>query len=245
MNEQNEKIEAGEIVVQSRFVKWLDNYWYHYKWPTIIVAFFLLVGAVSFSQCASNEKYDLVVSYTGDASISQEQQSRLLELFTALAPENEKGTGKQSVGLTTYLIYDPERLKEICTDAEGNQDVMAYTAANQTSGNNFKTFDSYVATGDCALDLVSEYVYKQRPDLGQTMMRPLTSIYGEALPASAYDGYAIRFTETAFYQYYQGVLGLIPEDTLLLIPAKTLFVSEDTYADYEALCLAVLNFQAP
>lgn len=243
MNEQNEKIEAGEIVVQNRFVKWLDNYWYHYKWPTLIVAFFLLVGVVCFSQCASNEKYDLVVSYTGDASISKEQQKTLLELLNAVAPQ--KDGARQSVGLTTYLIYDPDRLKETCTDENGKQDVTAYTAATQTSSNNFKNFDSYVATGDCALYLISEYAYTHRPDLGESMMRPLSSIYGESVPAYAYDAYAIRFSETPFYQHYRSHLAFIPEDTLLLVPAKTLFVSEDSYADYEALALAVLNFKAP
>lgn len=245
MNEQNQKIEAGEIVVQSRFIKWLDNYWYHYKWPTIIVAFFLLVGAVCFTQCASKEKYDLVVCYTGDAAIGKEQQQTLLEILNTLAPDAPKGEGKQSVGLTKYLIYDPEKLKTSCTNEDGVLDEWAYTSGTQTSSNNFKNFDTYVATGDVALYLVSEYVYSKRPDLGVNMMRPLNTVYGDALPTSAYDAYAIRFTETAFYQYYQGVLSFIPEDTLLLIPAKTLFVSDEAYQDYESLFLAVLNFQAP
>ena len=245
MNEQNEKIEAGEIVVQNRFLKWLDNYWYHYKWPTLVVAFFLLVGVVCFTQCATSEKYDLVVCYTGDAAISKDQQQKLLEILNSLAPDAKKGEGKQSVGLTRYLIYDPEKLKETCTDDEGKQDVTAYTAANQTSSNHFKNFDTYVATGDCAVYFVSEYVYSKRPDLGKSMMRPLESIYGSELPACAYDAYAIRLSETAFYQYYQDVLDFLPEDTLILIPARTVFVSEETYADYEALYLAILNFKAP
>jgi len=44
LKDQNEKIEAGEIVVENRFLRWLDNFWYHYKWHTIIISFFVIMA---------------------------------------------------------------------------------------------------------------------------------------------------------------------------------------------------------
>ena len=36
---REDKREAGEIVVNNRFLTWLDNFWYHYKWHVIVSAF--------------------------------------------------------------------------------------------------------------------------------------------------------------------------------------------------------------
>ena len=49
MEEQRKiKEQGGAIAVQNPVLKWLDNYWYHYKWHTIVVAFFIFVGIVGF-----------------------------------------------------------------------------------------------------------------------------------------------------------------------------------------------------
>ena len=62
MKQQDEKITPGEVVIENKFIKWLDNFWYHYKWPTIIVAFFLFVGVVCFAQCSTRATGDLTVT---------------------------------------------------------------------------------------------------------------------------------------------------------------------------------------
>ena len=43
----------------NRFLKWLDNYWYHYKWRTIVILFFAVLLIVCVVQCSTVEKYDL------------------------------------------------------------------------------------------------------------------------------------------------------------------------------------------
>ena len=38
-NQENRTHEqAGEAVIQSSFIKKLDNFWYHHKWKTIIIS---------------------------------------------------------------------------------------------------------------------------------------------------------------------------------------------------------------
>ena len=39
----SEKMQGGELRVENRFTRWLDNYWYHYKWHTVIGVFVLIV----------------------------------------------------------------------------------------------------------------------------------------------------------------------------------------------------------
>ena len=244
MPEEKDKLEGGEIVVENRFLKWLDNFWYHYKWTVIVVGFFLIVAVIGFVQCASNQQSDLIVTYTGDHAMSNEEHSRLVKVLESLTPEKKDGAGRQSVKINTYLIYDPEKSKESFLDENGELYLMGYNSAMAESKKSLQAFDSYVGTGDSAIYLISAYAYSLRPDLG-TMMRPLSTLCGDAIPESAQDGYAIRLSETAFYQYYQSVLGFIPADTLLLMPAKTVFTDETAYTDYEALWYAIVNFQAP
>ena len=244
MNEGHEKIEGGEIVVENRFLRWLDNFWYHNKWTVIVVGFFLIIGVIGFVQCASNKQSDLIVTYTGDYAMSEEERQRLLTVLESLTLKKKDGVGRQSVKLNNYLIYDPEKLKEAFTDEDGELYLMGYNNTLAESKKSLQAFDSYVGTGDSALYLISEYAYGLRPDLG-VMMRPLDTLCGENRPESAYDDYAIRLADTAFYRYYQGILGFIPKDTLLLMPAKTVFTDEQDYANYEALWHAIVEFQEP
>ena len=42
----------------SKVLKWLDNFWYHYKWVAIIVTFFLVLGIILIVQLVSRENYE-------------------------------------------------------------------------------------------------------------------------------------------------------------------------------------------
>ena len=44
----------------------LDNFWYHYKWHTIITLFVVIVITVCAVQCAGNTDYDIQVLYAGN-----------------------------------------------------------------------------------------------------------------------------------------------------------------------------------
>ena len=64
-----------------KFKKWLDNFWYHYKWPVIIAAFFITISAVCISQMVSKEHYDMYIRYVGDQSITDTQYQDIKRAF--------------------------------------------------------------------------------------------------------------------------------------------------------------------
>ena len=75
---------------------------------------------------------------------------------------------------------------------------------------------------------------------------PLAELYGE-VPKSAYDGYAIRLADTELYRYYDA-LKVLPKDTLILLPRNYLWgesADEESYAQFEALFRAIVEFKAP
>ena len=61
----DEKRPEGEIKLRSPFIKKLDNYFYHYKWHTIIAAFLVIVLIVCSLQMCRKKKYDVEIMYAG------------------------------------------------------------------------------------------------------------------------------------------------------------------------------------
>lgn len=244
MKKREEKIAAGEVVIENKFLKWLDNYWYHYKWPTLVVAFFLFVGIVCFAQCSTREQGDVTVSFAGGYTLTAEEHAKIVDVFEAIAPKKADGGGQMSVLFSTYSVYTEDELKKTYTDEDGKLDVYSYNNAKQVSKDHLNTFGTYVMTGESAVWLVSEYVYETQ-NL-QKIAVPLSELY-ETVPESAYDGYAIRLADTALYQYYD-VLKILPEDTLIVMPHSMVWgesSDEEAYAEFLSMYRAIVEFQKP
>ena len=246
MKDQEKKPEAGEIVVENRFLKWLDNYWYHYKWPTIVIAFFAFVCLVCFAQCSTKEEGDLTVSYAGGYTLSGSERENIVKVINSVAPQKKESDKRLSVLLSTYSIYTDEELRAAYTDENGELAIAAYNNARQVSVDHFKTFSTYLMTGESSIWLVSEYVYKDCGLDFAHISRPLSELYGENLPASAYDAYAIRLADTELYRYYDA-LKVLPEDTLILLPHSFVWgesSNEETYQYFEQLFRAIVEYKA-
>ena len=244
MKQREDKITTGEVVIENKFLKWLDNYWYHYKWPTVVAAFFLFVGIVCFAQCSTREQGDATVTFAGGYTMTAEEHAKILDVLNAIAPEKADGEGQMSVLLSAYSIYTEDELKKAYTDEDGKLDVYAYNNAKQVSKDHLNTFGTYVMTGESAVWLVSEYVYEVQ-NL-QKIAVPLSELY-ETVPVSAYDGYAIRLADTELYQYYD-VLKILPEDTLIVMPHSMVWGESsdgEVYAEFLKLYHAIVDFQKP
>lgn len=245
MEHKNEKIDGAEIAVsENKFLKWLDNYWYHYKWVTLIVAFFLFVGIFGLVQCSTRETADVTVTFAGGYSMNTSQKNSLTTALSLLVPKADKDGETVTVLVPDYPVFSDEEIRELCTDEDGNFSISAYENLRQQCVKNVNTFGDYIMTGECAVYLVRESVYKaQNMD---TIAAPLSDYFSE-IPKGAHDAYAVRFGDTEFYQYYEA-LHFIPADTLLVLTKPLIYGSthqEEYYAQCEALFLAILNFKAP
>ena len=245
LKDQDKKIEAGEIAIENRFLKWLDNYWYHYKWHTIIIGFFVIMGLFTFAQCANREQGDLTVSYAGGYTLNSNERANIVKVLGSLTLDETDQEGELSILLNSYSIYTDAELRVAYTDEKGELAIAAYNNAKQVSLDHFQTFSTYLMTGDSAVWLVSEYVYRDCGLDFAHIARPLADVYGENLPASAYDAYAIRLSDTDLYRYYDA-LKVLPEDTLLLLPRSYVWgesAKEESYRVFETLFRAIVDFK--
>ena len=246
---REEKQEGRRIVLEKgRFLSWLDNFWYHYKWHTVAVCFVLLILLVCFVQCGSRETGDVTFAYAGDCNMTQSEYRAFVDSLDALALKKEGEDGTVTVVLNNYAVYteaEEEKLRALYKDKDGNFDNLAFQNAWQQSKSNLQTFGDLVMSGQTALYFVSESVYKYQ-NL-EKLAAPLSD-YFETPPAAAYgDGYAIRLADTEFYKYYEA-LHFLPENTLVVLTKPYIFGTtsdETTYQYFEDLFLGVVNFKAP
>lgn len=243
---KEEKQQAGEIVIRNPVLKWLDNFWYHYKWPTVIVAFFVLLGVICFSQCASKEVGDVTLAYAGNYTMNEEERNRILDVFQAVAPEKELDGRRvpTKVLLTTFSVYTEDELRPVYTDENGNIDLYAFNSAKHLSNEHLSTFGTYTMTGEAGVWLVSEFVFEQR-NLGEVAV-PLSELF-EEMPSGAYRDCAIRLGDTELYRYYDA-LKVLPADTLIILPRSYVWgesSNAEKYEEFKQLYYALVNFKAP
>ncbi|MBO4308831.1 MAG: hypothetical protein J5885_03275 [Clostridia bacterium] len=245
---RDEKKEAPEFAEQSRFLRWLDNVWYHYKWHIIIGIFAIVTLIVCLSQCSSRESYDLVITYAGGKTLNGTEQEGLSAALEVALPEDFDGNGTKAVQLVTYGIYTEEELTAMYSyeNSEGNRvlDNLNYSNAKKQSIDEGNAFSTFIKTGECAVWFVSPYVYELYHM--ETIAAPLSEIFGSDLPEGAVNDYAVRLGDTAFYRSYAAVREL-PADTYIVLTRQLVYgkVAKDAfYENCRDTYVAIVKFRA-
>ena len=117
MNTEKE-ISQGISIEKSGFLKWLDNYWFHYKWPTIGIAFALIVVLICTIQSCSKEKEDITILYAGTYQMVAEDFNVVNNILDNTLPKDYDGNGKKSVVINRFQIYSKEQIEKITQQIE-------------------------------------------------------------------------------------------------------------------------------
>ena len=107
---ENEKIDGGATIKTTVSSK-LENFWYHYKWHTLIALFVVFVITVCTLQMCEKESYDTNVLYAGGHAVSRQNEEadyseyqKLLTSFKSFSKDYNED-GKVSVSLRD--LYTP------------------------------------------------------------------------------------------------------------------------------------------
>ena len=180
----------------SKVLKWIDNYWYHYKWTTIVVVFFLTLAIILGIQFASRENYDAYVMYVGDDAIPDTQRLDILKSFNeALKDYNED----------EELILNFSRTAFI-TD-EGHEMASTVNAAATQ-------FLSSMSVQPYYIYLMTPVAYELYKDSG--VFVPISELAIDVPAEWYYDEQAVSFSKTDFATSHAGV-DTLSEDLLIVI----------------------------
>lgn len=223
MNDK-QKLEERAIRLDERntVVRWLDNYWYHYKWHTIIGAFVALVIVMMLVQCQSENGNDCVVTYCGPFGFLTAETEGVRDALNETLPEDYDKNGEKYVEFVRYQVYSEEEMlaEKEANDGEGTVN-LAYNAQQ------VELFNDFMMTGECSIYLLSPYIYDYISP--RNNLKKLSEVMS-AVPENAYDDYAIRLGDTAIYRDTP-TLQLLSPDTLicLTVPYALGRSSNETY----------------
>lgn len=209
MNE--EKLSENKITLkENKFLKWLDNYWYHYKWPTIAVAFFAIVISVCLIQSITNDEKDILITYAGPTALKADEKLDIERVLSEELPEGfgNKGTEGEA-GLISYIIYSKEQIVDMHSKEE-------YVDAD-FNAKEYSTLNSQYKTGNGSIYLLERWLYDElvASDTNGERLKPLKEIFGY-VPECAIDKYAIRLGDTELYKN-SPELQVLPADTVIFL----------------------------
>ncbi len=214
---------SGEVKIKLPVSEKLSNYWYHYKWHTIVALFVLVVAIVLTVNLCSREKYDIYILYAGDKAVSNSssdgdvpERVKFLNSFGNVVSDFD-GDGKVSVGFKSLYSPDAEELERLESEGKDTADSLRY--------NDSKTLDQLIAGSDYYL-LFLDYAVFARLAENSNMIAPVDSYLDgwSGRVARVGNSSGVYLADTKFYEY-EGIRDL-PEDTVICIKYATAFASD-------------------
>ena len=243
--EENKSTSTETVEAPKKsFAKWLDNYWYHYKWHTIAVIFVLLVVTVCVVQMAGRTDYDVVITYAGSKNVSQKSENggtaEIITMQTSLKDVvyDIDENGEVTVNLEPLFWLSAAEISALeaeLAEKRENGEIVTDEINYNLLSSNYNTVDNLMLSGDCFLWFMSDDLYdyiNKKSDVGRFV--DLSGIPDGDSTVEFYgdDTCAIYLKSTEFYKM-PGIRDL-PEDTLIVVRKLGIGANKSTKRAYEA-----------
>ena len=230
------KIKENEIKVQSEFVKKLDNFWYYHKWKAIIAAFFVIVFGICVYSCITRPEYDITVVYAGPLTSTDKNVPNINNDMSEIMPDE---LGNNGANVLILSIFNEEQAKNLATarakeyisqqkkagvvftpesEAKERARIINDELArlNSATHDGYSSLGSYLGMGNYTVYLLDPEAYEYYATKNEPFV-PLAEIYGDNIPSTAANEYAIRLGDTEFYKTHKNGISKLPADTLVCL----------------------------
>ena len=236
-----------QTVPTSPFLKKVDNYWYHYKWHTIIGVFLLVTLLICTLQMCRKPSYDTEIIYAGPYSIGKVQQGDIKNTIASFMKDNDKN-GSVDLNLISYWVDD---------DILDNED---YDPSNvsllqQNSMQNKQNFHDEISAGDVVIYLVSHDLFLEMMERGCLYsLTELVPTLSDTVLTTDKDGEKTSYGVTLSALPVGSLAGLssLPADTVLCMQdvrfLNQIFNKDKTEAQHaycRELMTSLLSFSKP
>ncbi len=222
MEENNNRPEeyGSDIKIKTPLLTKLENFWYHYKWHSLICLFIIFVVTICTVQMCSKASIDIHVMYAGNVEINRKSTDGTTppynKLLTALSKsaEDYDADGETVLSLSTLFYLTEEEIAEAEKDKtkEVNHTLLAEDA---------RVLGEHMYVGEYYLCLLSPDVYElYRERDGVSLFMPIADYAPEDNSLEYYNEYAVKLSSTALWDNVS-VRDTLPEDTLVVLRIKS------------------------
>ena len=230
-----------DIKVQGELSKKLENFWYYNKWKVIFIAIAVVVLAVCVYSCIDKPKYDITVVYAGPYTSTDKSIPNINNDLSGIMPDS---IGENGASVLVLSIFTEEQARIISTKnaneyiklkkqagveytAEGEKkerekfisDGVAQCMTLTNEGN--RALRDYLMAGQYTVFMFDPETYEYYAE-NEDLFVPLSKIFGENVPVSAENEYAVRLGDTDFYKNSKNGIDNLPADTLVCLRVEPL-----------------------
>lgn len=212
---ENEKIDGEGAGLKAGILSKIENFWYHYKWHSIIALFLIFTVTVCTLQMCDKEKYDVNVLYAGGHAFSRENDgadySEYQKILTDMRSftKDHDGDGKVSVSFRDLYTPTEDELRE----AEDDVYYSRYYEDKQILA-------STMMAGDYFLCFFSPEVFESYAKVeggGVGIFASLSALLPKDADVEYYNGYDTAIKLSSLEIYSLSGFSKMPEDTLVCI----------------------------
>ncbi len=248
---------SGMKFKKGKFGLWFENFWYHYKWHTLITAFVLIVLTVCTVQMCKKTDYDVHIIYAGNYSVMNEKTEggesayEVIKKSLTEAVDDFDENGETVTSFEALYMLSPEEIeaieKELADKKENGEGSYTLNYTQLNANNN--TFRDRIMYSEYYLFFLSESVYNYYKTVdGITMFVPLKKYVKGSGDGLVYlDDSAIYLHSTEFGKL-PGLCEL-PEDTVIALRSMSAVAShfgkksnEKSYKNCEKTLINILNY---
>lgn len=183
------------IATDPRFsAKW-ENFWYHYKWHTIVSLFLVFVVLFLGLQTCQKQQYGYFMLYAGPKSLSTADTMKMADFVEQTAETAGLEKGKQASFSYLFINLDPN------------------SGTGGTTAQNLQVFDDDIMTGKSTLLLVSPALYARLIESNGGIV-----VLDQYLPKGV-EG--IEFADDSHRGIVLSSLGLYEQEGFSSLPADT------------------------
>ena len=257
-HQREDKIKTGGIVTDGglatpyrkperphgRLYRFLDNYWYHYKWHTVAALFILMVVVVcTLQMCSREEEGDVNLLLAGAYTFSTEQEGYLplQSCLGTYVPEDYNGNGRKDVTFTTYSVYSKEEIEAAEARVDENGESLGISVDRYGNSQAYEQFMSYIQSGSATVMFLSPYLFSELSGKGSCLVDlaeltgsvPTGAIATESGGATHY--YGVRLGDTTLWRENSAVRNMLSPDTVICLMLPTVISSTNDAAYQHAI----------
>lgn len=204
---------------------WLDNYWYHYKWHTLIALVFILTIAIGIGQIAFEKNdYDVYMLYVGGEYIEKEPHEEIIGVIEAAAnraagvseASGDSDDEGKDVNFQMLIYQTDERIAKMQEEARaaGEDFVFDFLENN----NVLETFMKQLVSGENVIMFLDPELYATA-EVNEALY-PVEDILGRKVAGMTDSGLGVRLADSGLLEEYPE-FAAIPEDSIICFKRVT------------------------